>query len=53
MVMSTRDTGQVLRNTYIFKNDQLIEIAIHLDSIPGCGDDNPGSDEGWPWSRFE
>jgi hypothetical protein len=53
VLMETRDTGQVLRNTYIFKNDKLIEIAIHLDSIPGCGDDNPRSDEGWPWSRFE
>ena len=50
--MEDKVTGQVLRNTYIFKNDKLIEIAINLDSIPGCGDDNSGSDEGWPWSQF-
>ena len=49
--MQDRVTGRVLRNTYIFKNDKLIEIAINLDSVPGCGDDSL-SDEGWPWSQF-
>lgn len=50
--MKNRVEGQVLRNTYIFKRDKLIEIAINLDSIPGCGDDDSASDEGWPWSKF-
>jgi hypothetical protein len=45
-------SGRILRNTYIFKNDKLIEIAINLDSYPGCGDDDTASDEGWPWSQF-
>lgn len=48
----SRDSGRILRNTYIFKNDKLIEIAINLDSFPGCGDDDSKSDEGWPWSKF-
>lgn len=52
VVMNDRETGRVLRNTYIFKNGRLIEIAINLDSIPGCGDDDTISDEGWPWSEF-
>ncbi|HEX8311779.1 MAG TPA: hypothetical protein VF614_10700 [Chthoniobacteraceae bacterium] len=47
-----RESGYVLRNTYIFKDDKLVEIAINLDSFPGCGEDNTASDEGWPWSRF-
>ena len=50
--MEDKVTGQVLRNTYIFKNDKLIEMAINLDSIPGCGDDDSASDQGWPWSKF-
>lgn len=50
--MEDRATGRVLRNTYIFKHGKLIELAINLDSIPGCGDDDSGSDEGWPWSEF-
>lgn len=45
-------SGRILRNTYIFKNDRLIEIAINLDSFPGCGDDDSASDDGWPWSKF-
>ena len=52
VVMEDRVTGKVLRNTYIFKEGKLIEIAINLDSIPGCGDDESASDEGWPWSQF-
>ena len=44
---------EVLRNTYIFRNGELIELSIHLDAFGGgCGDDNPTSDEGWPWSKF-
>ena len=50
--MDNKVTGRVLRNTYIFKDGKLIEIAINLDSIPGCGDDDSASDEGWPWSKF-
>ena len=50
--MEDKVSGRVLRNTYIFKNDKLIEISINLDSIPGCGDDDTKSDEGWPWSQF-
>ena len=50
--MQDRVSGRVLRNTYIFKDRKLIEIAINLDAIPGCGDDNSASDEGWPWSQF-
>lgn len=50
--MDDKVNGRVLRNTYIFKNDKLIEIAINLDSIPGCGEDNTASDENWPWSKF-
>lgn len=50
--MEDKVSGRVLRNTYIFKNDKLIEMAINLDSIPGCGDDDTASDEGWPWSQF-
>lgn len=49
--MKNREEGQVLRNTYIFKNSKLIEISINLDSIPGCGDDSL-SDQGWPWTKF-
>lgn len=49
--MKDRETGRVLRNTYIFKHGKLIEIAINLDSVPGCGDDSL-SDAGWPWSKF-
>lgn len=49
--MEDKETGQVLRNTYIFKNGKLIEISINLDSVPGCGDDSL-SDEGWPWTSF-
>lgn len=52
VVMEDRENGAVLRNTYIFKDGKLIEIAISLDSIPGCGDDNPSTDERWPWSQF-
>ena len=52
VAMRDRENGRVLRNTYIFKHDKLIEIAINLDSIPGCGDDDSASDEGWPWSQF-
>jgi hypothetical protein len=43
--------GCVLRNTYIFKHDKLIEIAINLDRLPGCCEDAL-SDENWPWSKF-
>lgn len=50
-VMEDKENGEILRNTYIFKNSKLIEIAINLDSIPGCGEDSL-SDEGWPWSKF-
>jgi hypothetical protein len=50
--MKDKATGRVLRNTYIFKDDKLIEISINLDSFPGCGDENTVSDEGWPWSKF-
>ena len=50
--MKDKVSGRVLRNTYIFKHDKLIEIAINLDSIPGCGDDDTTSDKGWPWSQF-
>lgn len=50
--MEDRVNGRVLRNTYIFKHGKLIEISINLDGIPGCGDDNTASDEGWPWSKF-
>lgn len=49
--MKNREEGQVLRNTYIFKNSKLIEISINLDSVPGCGDDSL-SDQGWPWTKF-
>ena len=50
-IMRNHEEGDVLRNTYIFKDGHLIEIAINLDSIPGCGEDS-ASDEGWPWSKF-
>ena len=51
--MTDKVSGRVLRNTYIFKDDKLIEIAINLDSFPGCSDDDDTkSDEGWPWSKF-
>lgn len=51
--MTDRENGQVLRNTYIFKEGKLIEISIHLDSIPGCGGEHAAtSDKGWPWSQF-
>lgn len=43
--------GAVLRNTYIFKHGKLIELAVHLDSLPGCGSDSR-SDKGWPWTRL-
>lgn len=49
--MRTKEEGEVLRNTYIFKNGKLIEIAIHLDAVPGCGEDSL-SDTGWPWTKF-
>lgn len=49
--VKNREEGQVLRNTYIFKNSKLIEISINLDNVPGCGDDSL-SDEGWPWTKF-
>ena len=52
VAMDDRVSGRVLRNTYIFKDDTLIELSINLDSIPGCGNDNSASDEGWPWSKF-
>ena len=51
VVMKDRETGRVLRNTYIFKHGKLIEIAINLDSVPGCGDVSL-SDAHWPWSKF-
>ena len=51
VVMKDRERGRVLRNTYIFKQGQLIEIAITRDSVPGCGDDSL-SDANWPWSKF-
>ncbi len=50
--MEDKVSGRILRNTYIFKDGKLIEIAINLDSFPGCGDDDSKSDEGWPWSKF-
>jgi len=49
--MENKDAGQVLRNTFIFKDSKLAEISINLDSVPGCGDDSL-SDAGWPWTRF-
>lgn len=49
--MDNATDGDVLRNTYIFKKNRLIEVAVSLDSIPGCGEDSL-SDEGWPWSQF-
>ena len=52
VAMEGKESGRVLRNTYIFKDEKLIEIAINLDSFPGCGEDNTASDEGWPWSQF-
>lgn len=52
IAMRDKQNGHVLRNTYIFKHGKLIEIAINLDSIPGCGNDDSASDEGWPWSQF-
>lgn len=52
VAMRDKVNGRVLRNTYIFKHGKLIEIAINLDSIPGCGDDDSATDEGWPWSTF-
>ena len=52
VAMEDRVTGRVLRNTYIFKHGKLIELSINLDAIPGCGDDDSASDEGWPWSKF-
>jgi hypothetical protein len=51
VIMKDRERGRVLRNTYIFKHGKLIEIAINLDFVPGCGDDSL-SDAGWPWSKF-
>jgi hypothetical protein len=51
VVMDSREDGQVLRNTYVYKNGKLIEILLNLDAIPGCGDDSR-SDEGWPWTKF-
>ena len=51
VVMKDRERGHVLRNTYIFKHGKLIEIAINLGSVPGCGDDSL-SDANWPWSKF-
>jgi|GEM_PF-3722827 len=47
----TREDGVILRNTYIFKEDKLIEMSLNLDSVPGCGEDSI-SDQGWPWSKF-
>jgi hypothetical protein len=52
VAMEDRVTGRVLRNTYIFKHGKLIELSINLDAIPGCGDDDSASNEGWPWSKF-
>ncbi len=52
VVMRDRVHGRVLRNTYIFKHGKLIEIALNLDFIPGCGRDDSASDENWPWSKF-
>lgn len=49
-LMRDRENGRILRNTYIFKHGKLIEIAINLDSVPGC-DDNSLSDANWPWSK--
>lgn len=49
--MDTKEEGQVLRNSYIFKNSKLIEITVNLDSVPGCGEDSL-SDQGWPWTNF-
>lgn len=51
VVMDSAEDGQVLRNTYIFKNGILIEISLNLDAVPGCGEDSL-SDAGWPWTRF-
>ncbi|MFN6018330.1 MAG: hypothetical protein ACK49N_12215 [Verrucomicrobiota bacterium] len=52
VAMEDKKIGRVLRNTYIFKHDKLIEISINLDSVPGCGDDDHLSDANWPWSEF-
>lgn len=49
--LDAKKEGQVLRNTYIFKNGRLVEMKINLDSVPGCGDDSL-SDAGWPWTKF-
>ncbi len=51
VVMDSKEDGQVLRNSYIFKNGILIEMSINLDGVPGCGEDSL-SDSGWPWTRF-
>jgi hypothetical protein len=51
VAMQDGSYGCVLRNTYIFKHDKLIEITINLDSLPGCCEDAL-SDEHWPWSKF-
>lgn len=51
VAMESREEGKVLRNTYVFKQDRLIEMQVHLDRVPGCGQDSR-SDRGWPWSVF-
>ena len=51
VAMESSESGRVLRNTYIFKHDKLIEISINLDSVPGCCGDSL-SDDKWPWSEF-
>jgi hypothetical protein len=51
ITMEDKENGYALRNTYVFKGGRLIEVQIHGDSIPGCGQDGL-SEEGWPWGRF-
>lgn len=41
-----------LRNTYIFKDNRLIEISIYLESPEGGDLTELDSDDGWPSSQF-
>lgn len=50
--MTSKSEGAVWDNTYIFKNGRLIEIRLDYQAIPGCGEVDPFSFEGWPYSHF-
>jgi hypothetical protein len=50
-VAGKKDSGVVLRNTYIFKHGKLIEVSLNHDRLPGCGSDSM-SDADWPWTHF-